>query len=255
MLDRWMVLAEEANTVNKTSTPDGDVNLWSHAVLAACAPDWQTALTTAPRSTHFTDLVARVQACQRCPRMAGRTRVLGPANGLEQSHILFIAEAPGRLGAERWHIPLYGDASGRNFEQLLHAAGLTRTDIFVSNAILCCPQDKAGRNSRPSTLEMHNCQLHLRATLDLLNPRVVVTLGRVALDATRLLLPHTIQLATDVGRYSPWNNRFLVPLYHPGPRACIRRPLAVQARDYEQLGRFVRRLLREEAPYASPPLA
>src|SRR5579883_877427 len=61
------------------------------------------------REQKFQRLVKNVQACHYCPRMEGRTRVLGPANGSLDADILFIAEAPGRLGADSSGIPLMGD--------------------------------------------------------------------------------------------------------------------------------------------------
>ena len=80
----------------------------------------------------FAALVQEAQACRACPRMEGRRRVLSPANGPLSAKILFIAEAPGRLGGDKGGIPLTGDASGRNFLRYLSAAGLKREDVFVS---------------------------------------------------------------------------------------------------------------------------
>src|SRR4051812_33305286 len=71
------------------------------------------------REAAFVALVARVQACTRCPRMAGRRRVLGPGNGPVEARVLFVAEAPGRFGGDRTAVPLYGDRSGETFTHLL----------------------------------------------------------------------------------------------------------------------------------------
>ena len=67
----------------------------------------------------FFQLVEQVQDCRRCPRMEGRRRVLGTANGNQHAKALFIAEAPGRLGGDRSGIPLLQDQTGRNFTALL----------------------------------------------------------------------------------------------------------------------------------------
>src|SRR3954447_6489609 len=92
------------------------------------------------RDEEFARLVEEARACQVCPRMTGRTRLLGPANGLLTARVYFVAEAPGRLGGDRTAIPLCGDQSGRNFERLLVEAGLERSEIFVTNAVLCNPR-------------------------------------------------------------------------------------------------------------------
>jgi uracil-DNA glycosylase len=183
----------------------------------------------------FDSLVGRVQACQRCPRMNGRARVLGPANGSLRAALLFVAEAPGRLGADRSSIPLFGDQTGRNFDALLAAAQLRRGDVFITNAVLCNPRDEQGRNAPPTEAEIQNCSDHLRDTIALVNPRYVVALGTVALRALARIVPHEARLADDVGRVIPWFERFLVPLYHPGPRARVHRPFSLQMQDYQML--------------------
>jgi len=191
------------------------------------------------RRERFRQLVQRAQDCRRCLRMEGRVRVLSPANGSIHASVLFIAEAPGRLGADRFAIPLYGDQTGRNFEVFLSAAGLRRDAIFVTNAVLCNPRDDQGRNAAPAQREIANCAGHLGATIALIDPRYVVTLGAVALRALQHIAPHDLRLRRDVGRVVPWHGRRLVPLYHPGPRALIHRPLSVQLQDYQRLGALV----------------
>jgi uracil-DNA glycosylase family 4 len=172
--------------------------------------------------------------------MEGRKRVLGPANGNIHAQVLFIAEAPGRLGADHWGIPLYADQTGRNFETLLRAAQLERSSIFITNAVLCNPRDEHGRNATPTTRELHNCSAHLHATIEIIQPRYIVTLGCTALQALKTLAPHEVMLMRDVGHPLPWNNHWLIPLYHPSPRACIRRPMQLQLEDYHHLGELVR---------------
>ena len=194
----------------------------------------------------FSCLVVEAQACRACPRMEGRIRLLGPANGSLHPRVCFVAEAPGRLGGDRTAVPLCGDQSGRNFEQLLAAAGLDRAAIFVTNAVLCNPRDTVGRNAPPTTAEIRNCSGFLATTLDLLQPPFVVALGAVALRALALLEPHGATLAADVGAVIPWRGRSLIPLYHPGPRAQLHRPFAQQAEDFRLLGALIRRNLQDE---------
>src|SRR5438045_3339821 len=97
--------------------------------------------------------------------MEGRRRVLTAANGIIRARALFIAEAPGRGGAERTGVPFSGDFSGRTFERLLAEAGLTRDEIFITNAALCNPQGPTGANRPPTRQELANCSGHLLATL------------------------------------------------------------------------------------------
>jgi uracil-DNA glycosylase family 4 len=200
------------------------------------------------RDAAYLDLARRAAACRLCPRMAGRRRVLGAANGPLDAEVLFVAEAPGRFGGDRTGVPLTSDQSGRNFAALLAGAGIARDRVFVTNAVLCNPRDDRGRNAPPSARERHNCRPFLRETLVLVQAPIVAALGRVALDALRQIEPHDLELRRDVGRAVPWHGRVLVPLYHPGPRAQLHRPFADQQRDY----RGLRCLLTENNPLQQP---
>lgn len=187
----------------------------------------------------FELLVENVQACRQCARMEGRTRVLGPANGSIEAGVLFVAEAPGRLGADRTGIPLSADRTGLNFERLLASAGIDRSGIFVTNAVLCNPRDARGRNAPPALQENRNCAPYLGQTIDIVQPHVVVSLGVAALASLAMLAPHGLRLARDVGTSIEWRGRRLVPLYHPGPRALIHRPLSRQIEDYRRLATVI----------------
>jgi len=187
------------------------------------------------KSAQFNDFFASVQHCNLCPRMCGRRKVLSLANGSIESKVLFVAEAPGRLGAERTGIPLYGDRAGDNFEKLLRSVGWNREQVFITNAILCNPQKDDGNNGTPTQKEITNCSAHLKMVITLLKPDVVVTLGKVALEALNLISPHRIGFSEGVAQMVPWWNRKLFPLYHPGPRALIRRPFAKQCDDFRLL--------------------
>lgn len=191
------------------------------------------------RTLPFAELVEVAQSCRRCPRMNGRTRVLGSMNGPLSARILFIAEAPGRFGADASGAPLAGDRTGQTFERLLSTCGLSRGDIFITNAVICNPRDSAGRNDRPTQEEIANCGEHLRRLIGIIEPEWVATLGGVALDAVARIEPHAAILRRDVGVPVRWYGRWLIPLYHPGPRALIRRSFAAQQDDYRRLAMFI----------------
>ncbi|MHC4065609.1 MAG: uracil-DNA glycosylase family protein, partial [Planctomycetota bacterium] len=84
-------------------------------------------------------LFRQAARCKRCPRMAKRSAVLGTTCGPLSAEVLFVGEAPGRLGADRSRVPFRGDRSGDNFDRLLRHVGLSRGEVFVTNAVLCCP--------------------------------------------------------------------------------------------------------------------
>ncbi len=164
----------------------------------------------------FESLVAQAQQCDLCPRMLERKAVLSRLNGTLTPAVLFIAEAPGQRGADRTRIPLVGDISGRNFDEFLTATGLTRDDIFITNAVMCNPRE-GERNSKPTASELNNCRPYLKRQIELLDPPVVATLGAVALETLERISPHGLKLNAAAGRVHKWNGRKLVPLYHPSP--------------------------------------
>ena len=183
----------------------------------------------------FTNLVSRVQRCNLCPRMQNRRKVLGLSNGNLDSPVVFIAEAPGRLGADKYGIPLYGDQTGRNFEELITKAGLSRESVFITNAILCNPRSSNGNNDSPMLTEIRNCSAFLKQTLEIIKPAYVVPLGTTALKALNVIEPHAIKLSEDVGKVFEWRGYLLYPLYHPGPRSFVWRSKKQQVNDYQYL--------------------
>lgn len=173
--------------------------------------------------------------------MCGRAAVLSELNGPIDARVMFIGEAPGRKGADRTRVPFSGDQSGKNFDGFLEAAGLKRSEIFITSAALCNPRAASGANRRPTTQKLRNCSDFLRRTIELINPRIIVTLGGVALEALQRLHDHSFSLREDGAKVREWNGRTLIPLYHPSPQVLITsRDARAQFRDYKIVGRAVR---------------
>lgn len=179
--------------------------------------------------------------------MADCRAVLSRVNGHPTAPVLVVAEAPGRLGAARTGIPLSGDQSGRNFEQLLAVAGLDREDLFITNAVLCNPRDARGRNAAPTMREIRNCSPFLRRTIELVDPTLVIALGVVALKALALIEPHEIELRRDVAKPARWGERILLGMYHPSPRAHLHRSFSGQCDDFATLRPLLADLMKAAA--------
>ncbi len=191
------------------------------------------------KNIRFSDLVESAASCSLCPRLSSKNKVLSQTNGSIDSKVLFIAEAPGRLGADRTGVPLAGDQTGRNFESLLGNIGWDRKNIFITNAILCNPLDEKGNNGSPKRIEVHNCSAYLSMVVKIVDPAVVVTLGGVALAALNEISKHSMTLKTHLCTPTNWYDRIVFPLYHPGPRARIHRSTANQRADFMRLAKFV----------------
>ena len=188
----------------------------------------------------FSQLEAEAAACLICERMQERKAVLSTLNGALTPKVMFIAEAPGRNGADRTRIPFHGDASGHTFEQLLASINLTRAEIFITNTVLCSPRKPSGANDKPTRNETRNCSDFLRRTIEVINPPLIATLGAVALAALKLIEPHVYTLKEAAAQVLQWNGRNLVPLYHPSPQVLITaRPLAQQLQDFKILRKAI----------------
>ncbi len=165
--------------------------------------------------------------------MCDKIAVLSELNGNLDPKVMFIAEAPGRQGADRTRRPFSGDKSGANFQKLLDSINLRREDIFITNTVLCSPRSASGANRKPTKKEIKNCADFLKRSIELINPSIIVTLGAVALEALRAIEYHQFTLKREAARILKWNERLLVPLYHPSPQV-----IASHRRETEQLADF-----------------
>ena len=182
------------------------------------------------REKVFKQLMDEAAVCTRCPAMCGRRAVLSERNGSIDARVMFIGEAPGRKGADRTRVPFSGDQSGVNLDRFLSSIGLTRNEIFITSAALCNPRSESGANRKPTQKELQNCSDFLRRTIEVVDPRVIVTLGSVALEALKRIQYHELNLKESAARVHSWNERVLVPIYHPSPQV-----LASHRREAEQL--------------------
>ncbi len=192
----------------------------------------------------FLKLAEKARACRICEAMCDKTAVLSELNGNLDPKVFFIAEAPGRQGADRTRKPFSGDKSGANFQIFLDSIGLKREQIFITNTVLCSPRKDSGANRKPSKKEIKNCAEFLKTTIDLINPKIIATLGSVALEALKMIEYHQITLKADAARIFSWNGRVLIPLYHPSPQVIAsRRRMPEQIEDFRSIAEALKQKL------------
>jgi DNA polymerase len=122
----------------------------------------------------LSELNKEMEHCEDCELSRQRNRVV-PGEGSEAADLLFIGEAPG------WHEdqqgrPFVGPA-GHFLDELLHSIGLRREDVYIANIIKCRPPS----NRDPLPTEVKACRRWLNRQTELINPKVIVTLGRYSL--------------------------------------------------------------------------
>jgi uracil-DNA glycosylase len=173
----------------------------------------------------------QASVCTRCPQLAStRTKVVF-GSGDADADLMFVGEAPG-ANEDKQGLPFVGQA-GKLLDTLLGEIGMTRADVFVVNVLKCRPPG----NRDPLPGEIDNCQDYLWRQLELIEPRIVCTLGNFA---TKLLRadPGTgitrLHGREELRRIGPRVVR-LYPLYHPAAALYTRSMLDVLRADFERI--------------------
>lgn len=156
-------------------------------------------------------VAAEIRQCTKCLLHRGRTHAV-PGDGPADAKIMFIGEAPG-FHEDQQGIPFVG-AAGRFLEELLGMIERTREQVYIANVIKCRPP--ANRDPLPEEIEA--CQPYLDQQLDIINPRMVVTLGRFSMarffPATKISQIH--------GQARRIDDLICYPMYHPA--AALHQP-------------------------------
>jgi uracil-DNA glycosylase len=190
-----------------------------------------------------TDLHAyrdEVAGCTRCALAGARTQVVF-GSGDPAAELIFVGEAPG-FHEDKQGVPFVG-AAGKLLDQLLSGIGLTRADVYVANVLKCRPPG----NRDPMPDEIEACEAHLWRQIELIQPRVVATLGNFATKLlsgrpTGITRVHGQEQETTLGG----RRVLLYPLYHPAAALYTPRMLEVLKSDFARIPELIGR-------EASPP--
>jgi uracil-DNA glycosylase len=170
----------------------------------------------ADRRERLIELYREAEDCRRCPLAEKRTRVVFGA-GNADAELMFVGEAPG-AEEDRQGLPFVGRA-GALLNELLAGIGLRREDVFITNTVKSRPP--GNRDPRPD--ELLACRPYLDRQLELIEPKIVATLGNFA---TKLLTgnPAGITRVRGVPQVHELGGRtvFVFPLLHPA--AALRTP-------------------------------
>jgi uracil-DNA glycosylase len=180
--------------------------------------------------------------CTRCALAQGRTQVVF-GSGSPDADLMFVGEAPG-FHEDQQGIPFVGQA-GKLLDTLLGGIGLTRADVFVANVLKCRPPG----NRDPLPDEIAACEPHLFRQIELIQPKVVATLGNFA---TKLLSgkPAGITRVHGYEQEVTLGARTVVlyPLFHPAAALYTPSMLKVLDEDFSRIPALLERILDE------PPL-
>ncbi len=191
------------------------------------------------------DVAARVRNCTRCE--LHRTRTQGvPGSGNPNAEIMFIGEAPG-WHEDRQGLPFVG-AAGQFLNEMLESIGLERDDVFITNIVKSRPPG----NRDPLPDEIAACSVYLDEQLDIIKPKVVVTLGRFSMSrwfpGERVSRIH--------GQPRQFGTYVVVPMYHPAAALHQASLRATVEADMQKLPRIIeeaKKLTAEEEEPEPPP--
>jgi DNA polymerase len=170
-----------------------------------------------------------VAGCTKCALAEGRTQVVF-GSGSPHAELMFVGEAPG-FHEDKQGVPFVG-AAGKLLSKLLAGIGIERDEVYIANVIKCRPP--GNRNPLPEEIEA--CEGHLWRQIELIQPKLVATLGNFA---TKLLSGKPAGITQVHGREQEvllgGQSVTLYPIFHPAAALYTPRMLAVLEEDFRRI--------------------
>ena len=161
--------------------------------------------------SELSELASEISVCTKCILSKSRTKAV-PGEGPEDAAIMFVGEGPG-FHEDKQGRPFVG-AAGQFLEELLAGIGMRREQVFIANVVKCRPPG----NRDPLPEEIEACRSYLDRQIELINPRVVVTLGRYSMARW---FPNA-KISAIHGQTRKLEGRLIVPMFHPA--AALHQP-------------------------------
>jgi uracil-DNA glycosylase len=176
------------------------------------------------------DVYLQARDCPRCPQLVATRNTVVFGSGNADADLMFVGEAPGKNEDEQG-LPFVGQA-GKLLDRLLGEIGLTRADVFIANVLKCRPPG----NRDPHPEEIENCHDYLLSQVELIEPRVICTLGNFA---TKLLRgePTGITRLHGQAEIRAIGGRMvrLYPVFHPAAALYTPSNVEVLREDFRRL--------------------
>ena len=182
-----------------------------------------------------------VSRCADCDLHRGRNNAV-PGEGAADAELLFIGEGPGSQEDLQGR-PFVGPA-GRFLDELLASIGLRRDRVFIANMVKCRPP----QNRDPLPAEIGACSKYLNRQIELINPRLIVTLGRFSL--ARFFPGESISRAR--GRLRERDGRRIYPVMHPAAALYRQEMRSAIVEDFQRIPEILEDARRQPAPLPEP---
>ena len=180
------------------------------------------------------EIAQLVSRCTECDLHQGRTNAV-PGEGASDAEVMFIGEGPG-VQEDRQGRPFVGPA-GHFLEELLALIGLSRSQVYIANMVKCRPP----QNRDPLPTEIGACSKYLNRQIELLDPKLIVTLGRFSL--ARFFPGESISRAR--GRVREKDGRRIYPIMHPAAALYRQEMRSSIVEDFQRIPEILERARQE----------
>ena len=187
------------------------------------------------------ELHQRIASCPDCDLCRTRTHAV-PGEGPPNAEVLFVGEAPGFYEDQQAR-PFVGPA-GRFLDELIASIGLRRDQVFITNVVKCRPPN----NRDPLPGEIDACRKHLQRQIELIQPRVIVSLGRYSLA---WFFPRDA-ISKVHGQAKVRDGVYFMPMYHPAAALHAGNMRKVIEEDFRKIPAVLERA-REAPPEQAAP--
>ena len=187
------------------------------------------------------ELYRRIASCPDCDLCRNRTHAV-PGEGPEDAEIMFVGEGPGFYEDQQAR-PFVGPA-GRYLEELLASIGLRREQVYIANVIKCRPPN----NRDPLPAEIEACRKYLQRQIELIKPRLIVTLGRYSLA---WFFPKEA-IGKVHGQLKGKDDLHVLPMYHPAAALHAANMRRVIEEDFRKIPAVLEQA-KQAVPQAAAP--
>ncbi len=192
------------------------------------------------KANQLEKLNLEMSQCTKCPLRSDCQRVVFGA-GNTQTEIIFIGEAPGKKEDELG-IPFVG-STGRILDKMLESIQLKREDVYLTNICKCRPPE----NRDPLPEEINVCSQWLEKQIEIINPKMIITLGRFALNYflpdTKISAVHGNILKINTPKIGEIK---LFPLHHPAAARINRQTRALFTQDFQKIPNILNQIKKEQ---------
>jgi DNA polymerase len=187
------------------------------------------------------ELHQRIASCPDCDLCRTRTHAV-PGEGPPNAEVLFVGEAPGFYEDQQAR-PFVGPA-GRFLDELIASAGLRRDQVFITNVVKCRPPN----NRDPLPGEVDACRKYLQRQIELIQPKIIVSLGRYSLA---WFSPRDA-ISKVHGQAKVRDGVYFMPMYHPAAALHAGNMRKVIEEDFRKIPAVLERA-REAPPEQAAP--